>query len=129
MGEVFELNRRGVFSLASARQLLPLVFKITAEIDIEARRVMDLMMTAQKDDDSGRYRLLEAEAQVLIDRWEAKIRKLGLEPKGLWLVDIDFGQGYFCWKYPELDIKFWHGYSDGFTGRRPIEYGFPEALL
>lgn len=27
---------------------------------------------------------------------------------------------YLCWKYDEQDIEFWHGLSDGFSGRRPL---------
>lgn len=28
---------------------------------------------------------------------------------------------FLCWQYGESDIRFWHGTTDGFAGRRPIE--------
>ena len=40
--------------------------------------------------------------------------------KGLWLVDWDCGDGYYCWRYPEASIAHFHGYDDGFNGRMPI---------
>ena len=52
--------------------------------------------------------------------WAEKIMQLGAEPKGLWLVDFDSGSGYYCWRYPEADVGFFHGYDDGYSGRVPI---------
>ena len=45
---------------------------------------------------------------------------MGLEVKGLWLVDFDNGEGYYCWKYPESVVCHYHGYEDGFAGRMKI---------
>ena len=60
---------------------------------------------------------LEAEAGRLIVEWQTKIQKLGGTPNGHWVVDFDSGDGYFCWKYPEPQIDFWHHYRDGFSKR------------
>ena len=49
------------------------------------------------------------------------MRSLGLEIKGLWLVDFDSGAGYYCWKYPEPAIDHFHGYEEGFAGRLPLQ--------
>lgn len=121
MGTVFELNRRGIFNIESARELLPLVYRISAEAEEELQKLVVQVELARQKTDLDRVAAIEAETKNLIDRWEGKIIKLGLEPKGLWLVDFNAGDGYFCWKYPELDIKFWHGYDDGFSGRQPIQ--------
>ena len=45
---------------------------------------------------------------------------LGIVVKGLWLVDFDNGEGYYCWKYPEPAIRHYHGYDEGFAGRMKI---------
>ena len=121
MGTVFELNRRGTFTLDTARDLLPLVYKITSEIDEELQVLKSQLACAVEQKNAERSASLETEAAALVERWESKLLKLGVSPKGLWLVDFDMGQGFFCWKYPELDIKFWHGYNDGFSGRKRIE--------
>jgi hypothetical protein len=35
---------------------------------------------------------------------------------------------YLCWKLGEPGIQFWHGVSEGFRGRKPIDSGFLEHL-
>ena len=50
----------------------------------------------------------------------SKMERLGLVVKGLWLVDFDTGDGYLCWKYPELRINHYHEYNAGFAGRREL---------
>lgn len=60
---------------------------------------------------------IENEVSQLIEAWNQKVRKLGGHPKGLWLVDIDAGDGYYCWKYPEPEVCYWHEYESGYTGR------------
>jgi hypothetical protein len=46
---------------------------------------------------------------------------LGLEVKGLWLVDFDNGSGCYCWQWPEEELAFFHGYEEGFAGRTRIQ--------
>lgn len=60
----------------------------------------------------------DAEAQQLVVmEWAESILKLGVEVKGLWLVDFDSGGGYYCWRYPEPALEYFHGYEEGFGGR------------
>ncbi|MGP0073853.1 MAG: DUF2203 domain-containing protein [Bryobacteraceae bacterium] len=33
---------------------------------------------------------------------------------------------YLCWKLGERGIRFWHGVTEGFRGRKPIDSGFLE---
>lgn len=121
VGNVFEFNRRVSFNLDSAKEMLHLVYRITSDIDQQFQDLTSQITKARNDKDIDSVNKLESQVQALIQRWEGKITKLGLEPKGIWLVDFDAGNGFYCWKYPELDIKFWHAYKDGFTGRKPIE--------
>ena len=52
----------------------------------------------------------------IVNGWADAVRALGVEVKGLWLVDFDNGEGYYCWRYPEDTIGHYHGYEDGFAG-------------
>jgi hypothetical protein len=63
---------------------------------------------------------LESTYQRIVDNWAAEIVSLGCVVKGLWLVDWDSGDGFYCWKYPEETISYFHTYEDGFAGRVPI---------
>ena len=62
-----------------------------------------------------------AALQEVVDAWTKDLQSLGAEPKGLWLVDFDNGDGYYCWCYPETGITHYHGYADGFAGRMKIQ--------
>ena len=58
----------------------------------------------------------EAQQQVVMD-WAESVLDLGIEVKGLWLIDFDTGGGYYCWRYPEPALEYFHGYEEGFGGR------------
>lgn len=60
---------------------------------------------------------IETQVNGLISEWQTKVQKLGAMPKGLWIADFDSGDGFYCWKYPERKIDFWHKYTDGFSKR------------
>lgn len=77
-------------------------------------------MEAIKGMSSSRAGEIEADINKVVDRWQQKVTKLGATPKGLWLADFDNGEGYYCWKFPETEISYWHGYNDGFSGRTAI---------
>lgn len=116
---VIDISRRGVFTLEQANAILPVVRKITNEY---SQIVEGLIRRLESVDPKNRpiTDALEAEINEHIKAWHAKIRKLGGNSKGLWLVDFDSGDGYFCWKFPEAEVMYWHSYEDGFTGRIPL---------
>ena len=96
---------RRTFTLEEARALLPQVRKIT---DAAVENFEEL---AEE---------LESERQDVVERWARDVRALGIDVKGLWLVDFDSGSGYYCWKYPEPGLDHYHGYEEGFAGRLKI---------
>lgn len=120
-GSVFEiaaLREPRVFSLAEAEALFPLVRRITHDAYLElepVRRHLEAMMPT-----SPQMRDVELQYEAIVRRWVGKMERLGLVVKGLWLVDFDTGDGYLCWKFPELRIGHYHGYHEGFDGRRPL---------
>lgn len=121
MGKLFELQTtKRVFDMASANELLPLVFRITESASASVQDMVN-MIDRVKDVDSLMVKDLEVKINDAVTRWQSKLEKLGVEPKGMWVADFDTGDGYFCWKYPEIEIRFWHGYKDGFSGRVPIQ--------
>lgn len=118
---VLQISRRGdprVFTLAEAEALFPLVRRITAhawqELDPVRRQLEQVVPTHPQ------MREIERHYEAIVRRWVGKMERLGLVVKGLWLVDFDTGDGYLCWKYPELKICHYHGYHEGYSGRRPL---------
>ena len=114
--DVFTISRDGVFTLEQARAVLPVIRRITADYSVKVEALMARLESVNLTQIETINRL-ETEVNELIKAWHEKIKKLGAKPKGLWLIDFDSGDGYFCWKYPETDLAYWHAYDDGFTGR------------
>ncbi|TGL64259.1 DUF2203 domain-containing protein [Leptospira sarikeiensis] len=110
---------RKIWTYEDARKILPYVRSITEEFYESVGKV-------HKELKSGLYQENEQEAKEakvewLLTEWSSKVRELGIEVKGLWLVDFDNGKGYYCWHLGEEDLLFEHGYDEGFAGRKPIE--------
>jgi hypothetical protein len=99
-----------VFSYEEASGLLPEVRLATEEA---YQRVERLAAS------SGRE--AQAEADAVVQHWAQGLLARGLEIKGLWLVDFDNGNGYYCWRYPETRLEFYHSYEEGFGGRMRIQ--------
>jgi len=103
------INKR-IFTYDEALETFPLVRDLTAAA---VRRVEALETDSRQEEvEQARERIFRA--------WSAQITALGCEVKGLWLVDWDMGDGYYCWRHPEQAIAFFHGYDEGFAGRIPI---------
>ena len=62
-----------------------------------------------------------AEIEAVVSDWARQVIELGLEVKGAWLADFDNGSGYYCWRYPEEDLLYFHSYEEGFSGRMRIQ--------
>jgi len=118
--EIISQNSHRYFTLQEAQNMLPLIYRLT---DDSSKTVKYLMacINALPDKKSERAEELQIQINDIISKWQNKLERLGAKPKGLWLADFDHGDGYFCWKFPEVKILFKHGYQDGFTGRILIE--------
>ncbi len=120
MENVIEINRKKFFALQDARQLLPIIYRMTEDSSREVKGLLN-RIDAYSDKSHPSVSIIEAQINDVIDRWQAKVEKLGAEPKGLWMADFDNGEGFYCWKFPEVEINHFHGYQDGFSGRIVIE--------
>ena len=113
---VIEINRKSVFSLDEAQELLAVVFRITKQYGEKVEALIERLDTLPVGNDALTSSL-EVQVNSLIQDWQNKVQKLGALPKGLWIADFDSGDGYYCWKYPERRIEFWHKYTDGYSKR------------
>ena len=96
-----------VFSYEQAALLLPEVQRLT---DAAVAAVDELA----DDANSNEY-------QRIVTTWAESLMDMGIEVKGLWLVDFDNGSGYYCWSHPEPSLQYYHGYDDGFRGRVKLQ--------
>ena len=99
------MSDKKIFSYEDACALLPEVQRLTdvAYAEVEA-------LGEEIDETNPDFRRIVTE-------WAESVISLGIEVKGLWLVDFDSGSGYYCWRHPEPSLQFFHGYEEGFRGR------------
>ena len=118
MSQIVACDDPRVFTLAEAEALFPLVRKLTQDAYQElepVRRKLEAMVPT-----NPLIQDIERQYETIVKRWVGKMERLGLVVKGLWLVDFDTGDGYLCWRFPELRIGYYHGYHEGYSGRRPL---------
>ncbi len=113
-------RHRKIFTLKEAAVLLPAVQETTAKA-VKEVSVLAAQMIALREGEAERRGFYQSEQSKIITKWAQEINELGAEVKGLWLVDFDNGDGYYCWQYPEETISFFHGYTEGLGGRTRIK--------
>lgn len=121
--DVITINRRGVFSLCEAQKILPVVKRITAEFSARVELLIARLETIQLNQ-TETICTIEKQINDLIHVWNEKMKKLGAQPRGLWIVDFDDGDGFLNWKHPEDEIDHWHPYDENHSGRLPLSDKF-----
>ncbi|HUG54602.1 MAG TPA: DUF2203 family protein [Vicinamibacteria bacterium] len=100
-----------VFTYDEAVRLMPEVRHLTEA----AYQAVEAISAAATGAESA-----QSEVEAVVTRWAHDVMNLGIEVKGLWLIDFDNGSGYYCWQYPEEGLQFFHTYEEGFGGRTRI---------
>ena len=108
-----------LYVLAEASELLPVVRKIT-ENAYERLSKLDKRLEIMLLCDPRRTAIVD-EYEKIVRKWVASITRLGAIPNGLWRVDFDTGEGYLCWRFPELKIRYFRDYGREFNDRKPLE--------
>ena len=113
-------NRSGkrIFTYDEAITTFPVVRDLTAAAVRQIEALVNNLTS--RDELETRREELEETAERIVQAWAERVTSIGCEVKGLWLVDWDSGDGYYCWRFPEEAISFFHTYEEGFAGRIPI---------
>jgi hypothetical protein len=107
------------WTLESARSLFDEVYTRTERAVVEAETLLK-----ERDGSpagSAEREALERRIRKVVGAWTRQMEALGVEVKGPWLVDFDTGSGYYCWKWPERSLGYFHTYEAGFAGRTRIQ--------
>ncbi len=112
------MSDRRLFTYREALESFPRVRQRTHTAVRQVEALYNSLQSRQEAEE--RSEEIQAEIERIVDEWMQEIVAMGCEVKGLWLVDWDSGDGYYCWRYPEETIAYFHSYEDGFAGRVPI---------
>lgn len=110
-------------SLLEARELLPVVKNITRMAAIKLKPVQARLHALVPAD--PRQDKIRSQYQQCVEQWAGKIERLGLHALGLWQVGFDAGQGWYCWQFPDRQIRYFLEYGDEFSQRRLIRERLP----
>ncbi len=99
-----------IFTYEEAASLLPAVQRLTGEAVAELEKLAETQEPNEPEE-------LDPQYETIVGRWATAVTDMGIEVKGLWLIDFDCGSGYYCWKHPEPALQYFHGYEEGFAGR------------
>lgn len=114
------ISGKRTFNRVEVGDVLPIIRRLTEAAQYEVSKFSSQLELVQPDEVTLR-KFLEDKLNNAVETWHKKVERLGGEPQGLWIVDFDNGQGYFCWKYPEVEVGYWHGYDDGFSKRIALQ--------
>ena len=106
------------FSLSEATEMLPVLRKVTAAASRELIPYQDQMNVLLDCD--PRQGPLKDEFEQIVRKWISQVQRLGVRVSGLWEVGFDTGDGYLCWRHPELRLAYFRNYQEDFSRRRPI---------
>lgn len=109
------------FSLREATELLPALQRMTAR----ASGVVDRLLHEAADE----IAIGEVDSEPLapaIDaawqQWAEAVRMLGARPAGLWRVEFDNGEGFYCWRWSDPRLVQYRPYGDEATAAfHPIQ--------
>lgn len=135
------MKKKKYFTLDEANTLLPLIeteithlqnlkHKFDQRFDQLKRLKKGTSDTLMKENGEDPFFVLEAELDFI--QIEVQNHLSNIHDKGALLKDIDLGLIDFpalkdgeevelCWKLGEKSITYYHGITEGFMGRKPIE--------
>jgi hypothetical protein len=116
MADAPDAAGKRIFTYGEAQALLPRVRALTQDYVQRTDKIREGVLGGSLSPETGQEQL-----QAAVDEWAQAASELGVQVKGLWLVDFDNGSGYYCWSHPEAGLEYFHSYDEGFSGRMRIQ--------
>ena len=111
------MSESRVFTYDEALALMPAVHRLTATAVGQLEALLGLPFSWERFAPAELPSEHLTDYERIVSEWAASIQSLGIVVKGLWLIDFDSGSGFYCWRYPESTLQYFHSYEEGFPGR------------
>ena len=121
------------FTLKEANEILPQIKLLVEEIKEKRSKLYSLIEKYEEESEGRKDQLEIMFIKTEIDQLNKEISELidiiesfGAVVKGIDPFLVDFPSEHkgqliwLCWKEDEEKIEYWHGFSEGFAGRKPI---------
>ena len=115
MVEIVQIGREQLFDLQEATKLLPTMQKITKNFYDENHQIENRLQRLVMADPRRRQYL--EEFKVNVTQWKLRMEGLGVKASNMWKVQLDVGDGYLCWQYPQLVISHFLPYQEYWQNR------------
>lgn len=109
MGDLIPIHTRRIFTEGDAVSLLPIIRRITEHTAEEVDALQEQLRFVPHDEPL--HKRLYAQVEATVRRWAIKVSKLGCEPRGIWLVDFDAGEGWYTWRLGDEGLTFFHSHA------------------
>jgi hypothetical protein len=124
-------RQRRTYSLDEARELLPVIRGVLLQVAVERHAYAEAHAELHRQLAGARDEPTAQEAQTgehrdRIASLVAHLEELGVEVRDLeaGLVDIpttrDGAPAWFCWRFEDRELAFWHTTREGYASRRPL---------
>jgi len=121
------------FTLKEANSVLPQIKLLVEEIKEKRNTLYSLIERYEEETETRKDQLELMFLKTEIDQLNKEMSELieiiesfGAVVKGIDPFLVDFPSEHkgqliwLCWKEDEEQIEYWHGFSEGFAGRKPI---------
>ena len=106
MGDVIQIHSKRIFSEEDAIAILPIIKKITYKAYDKVEEIKEQIEFVPPEEPL--HNRLKMQLGIAVKGWAIKMTSLGCDPKGLWSVDFNAGEGAFSWRLGEDNINFFH---------------------
>ncbi len=104
MGELIPIHAHRTFTQENAEAILPVIRRITERASVKMIDLKEQLQWVPRDEPL--YERLHTQMEDLAHRWAVRIAQLGCEPKGIWVVNFDTGNGWFSWRHGDESLVF-----------------------
>jgi hypothetical protein len=108
MGQVVRIHSSQRFTKDEALDVLPIIKRITGRASAQVEEIQEQLRFIPEDEPA--FLRLKGRIQYILSRWVAKVTNLGANPRGVWLVDFDAGEGWFSWRYGDEDLTYFNSH-------------------